>query len=138
MANELDKPFGPVKQLRVSITVRDHGGAVRFFRDRLGLTEIADFGGDNGEGVLLAAGEATLEILDERHATHVDDVEVGRRVAGPIRLAFEVGDTDTLTSDLVAAGATLIAPPIVTPWNSLNSRLEGPEGLQLTLFTELG
>jgi hypothetical protein len=31
----------------------------------------------------------------------------------------------------------VIAPPTRTPWNSLNARLEGPAGLQLTLFTEL-
>lgn len=125
-------------ELRVSITARDYAETVRFFRDRLGLTQMADFGGEHGQGVLLAAGVATLEILDERHAAHVDEVEVGRPVAGPVRLAFEVGDVASLTSDLVGAGATLIAPPTTTPWNSLNSRLEGPEGLQLTLFTDLG
>jgi hypothetical protein len=37
-----------------------------------------------------------------------------------------------------AAGATVLAEPTRTPWNSLNARLEGPAGLQLTLFTELG
>ena len=41
-------------------------------------------------------------------------------------------------SALGAAGAVVIADPTVTPWNSLNSRLEAPAGLQLTLFTELG
>jgi hypothetical protein len=30
-----------------------------------------------------------------------------------------------------------VAEPTRTPWNSLNARLEGPAGLQLTLFTEL-
>ncbi|MGH6657759.1 MAG: VOC family protein, partial [Actinocrinis sp.] len=28
--------------------------------------------------------------------------------------------------------------PVITPWNSRNARLEGPAGLQLTLFEELG
>jgi hypothetical protein len=31
-----------------------------------------------------------------------------------------------------------VAEPTRTPWNSLNSRLEAPGALQLTLFTELG
>jgi len=31
-----------------------------------------------------------------------------------------------------------VAPPTVTPWRSLNSRLEAPAGLQITLFEELG
>jgi lactoylglutathione lyase len=34
----------------------------------------------------------------------------------------------------VDAGALLVAPPTVTPWATLNSRLEAPAGLQLTLF----
>ncbi|HUR15771.1 MAG TPA: hypothetical protein VMZ33_00670 [Candidatus Limnocylindrales bacterium] len=37
----------------------------------------------------------------------------------------------------MAAGASLIAPPLETPWRSLNSRLETPAGLQITLFQEL-
>jgi len=39
---------------------------------------------------------------------------------------------------LVEAGAVPVAPPTRTPWNSLNARLEGPDGLQLTAFQELG
>jgi predicted enzyme related to lactoylglutathione lyase len=62
---------------------------------------------------------------------------VGRRVAGHIRVAFEVEDTPGSTQALTEAGATVVAEPTRTPWNSLNSRLEGPAGLQLTLFSEL-
>jgi lactoylglutathione lyase len=36
-----------------------------------------------------------------------------------------------------AAGATIIARPVPTPWQSLNARLDGPAGLQLTLFSDL-
>ena len=35
------------------------------------------------------------------------------------------------------AGAHLIAAPTETPWRSLNSRLDAPAGLQITLFQEL-
>ena len=42
-----------------------------------------------------------------------------------------------MTADLVAAGATLVAEPTETPWRSLNSRLDAPAGLQITLFEEL-
>jgi lactoylglutathione lyase len=69
------------------------------------------------------------------HAAYVDDVEVGQRVAGHIRVAFEVSDTAAATSRLAAAGATVIARPAPTPWQSLNARLEAPAGLQLTLFS---
>ena len=55
-----------------------------------------------------------------------------------IRVAFEVADTAGMTTRLVHAGATLIAEPVETPWRSLNSRLDAPAGLQITLFEELG
>ena len=86
---------------------------------------------------ILEAGRATLELLDPTHAAFVDEVEVGRRVAGDVRIAFEVDDSATTARALAAAGATVLAQPTRTPWNSLNARVEGPAGLQLTLFTEL-
>ena len=91
-----------------------------------------------GRVTILEAGRATLELTDPPHAAYIDEVEVGRRVAGHIRVAFEVEDSESATAALAAAGATVIATPTRTPWNSLNARLEGPAGLQLTLFTELG
>ena len=42
-----------------------------------------------------------------------------------------------VTDDLVRAGADLLAPPNRTPWESLNSRLDAPGGLQITVFEEL-
>ena len=38
---------------------------------------------------------------------------------------------------VVAGGATLLAAPRPTPWGSLNSRLDAPGALQLTLFQEV-
>jgi lactoylglutathione lyase len=84
---------------------------------------------------ILEAGRATLELTDPPHAAYVDEVEVGRRVAGHIRVAFEVEDSAAATATLAAAGATVLAEPTRTPWDSLNARLEGPAGLQLTLFS---
>jgi len=78
-----------------------------------------------------------LELTDSTHAEFIDKVEVGRRVAGHVRVAFEVDDSTAGTRALEAAGATVLAEPTRTPWNSLNARLQGPAGLQLTLFTEL-
>ncbi|HWM02283.1 MAG TPA: VOC family protein, partial [Actinophytocola sp.] len=65
-------------------------------------------------------------------------VEVGRRVAGHVRVAFAVADAAAATASLNGAGAAVLAEPVRTPWNSLNSRLTAPDGLQLTLFEELG
>lgn len=127
-----------VRELRVVVTAADYDEALRFYRDVLGLPERAVFSSPGGRVVILEAGRATLELADPAHAAYIDEVEVGERVAGPIRIAFEVADSAAATEAAAAAGARIVAEPTLTPWRSLNSRLEGPAGLQLTLFEELG
>jgi predicted enzyme related to lactoylglutathione lyase len=127
-----------VVQLRLIVEAEDYDEAVAFYRDALGLSEQAAYQGDGDARVaILEAGRATLEIANPAHKRMIDEIEVGRPATGKIRVAFEVADAATKTSELVAAGATLIAPPTETPWKSLNSRLEAPAGLQITLFQEL-
>ena len=93
--------------------------------------------GESGEHVvILDAGRATLELSNPAQVAMIDEVEVGRRVAPRLRVAFEVDDAGAATDALVRAGAELVAPPTRTPWDSLNSRLEAPAGLQITLFEE--
>ena len=127
-----------VTELRLVVTAADYDEALRFYRDVLGLTERAAYTSPGGRVTILEAGRATLELADPPHAAFIDDVEVGRRVAGHVRVAFQVADAAAATAALAGAGATVIAEPVATPWQSLNARLEGPAGLQLTLFTELG
>src|SRR3954462_9203307 len=124
----------PVHEMRLVVTADDYEAAVRFYRDVLGLPERAAYSSPDGRVVILEAGRATLEIADPSQAEFIDRVEVGRRVAGHVRVAFEVADSMATTRLLEAAGATVIAEPTLTPWRTLNSRLEGPAGLQLTLF----
>jgi predicted enzyme related to lactoylglutathione lyase len=127
-----------VRELRLVVTVDNHEQALRFYRDVLGLPELADFSSPDANVRLLDAGRATVEIVDRRQAEFIDRVEVGERVAGHIRVALEVDNATEGTAKLVEAGATVLAEPTRTPWNSLNARLTAPDGLQLTLFEELG
>ena len=127
----------PVRQMRLVVTADDYDEALAFYRDVLGLPELGAFAAEGGRVTILDAGRATLELTDPIHAAHIDRVEVGDRVAGHVRVAFEVDDAREATTRLTVACARLIAEPVVTPWNSLNARLEGPAGLQLTLFEEL-
>ena len=129
---------GSVLQLRLVVTAPDYDEALHFYRDVLGLRELEAYTSPDGRVSILEAGRATLELTDPSHADFIDRVEVGRRVAGHIRVALEVTDSRVMTRRLADAGATVIAEPTRTPWNSLNARLEAPAGLQLTLFTELG
>ncbi len=131
-------PSRPVRELRMVVTAHDYDEALRFYRDVLGLPERESYSTPDGRVTILDAGRATLELADPAQAEFIDRVEVGRRVAGHIRVAFEVDDSAAMTTTLASAGATVVAEPVRTPWNSLNARLEGPAGLQLTLFTELG
>lgn len=124
-----------VSELRVALTVADFDGAVAFYRDALGLEQIADWSSEDGRVVVLEAGRATLELLDEPQAAFVDGVEAGRRVAGTVRLALEVEDSEAAAGRLVDAGAEQVAPPVTTPWGDRNARLRAPDGMQLTLFT---
>ncbi len=122
--------------MRVVLTVPDFDEAVAFYRDALGFEQIADWSGQDGRVILLEAGKATIELFDERQAESVDRIEAGRRVSGPVRLAFEVTDLDSATERLVAGGAESMGGPVVPPWGGRNSRLRTPDGLQLTLFSE--
>lgn len=138
--NEPPAPANPshVLQMRLVVETSDYDEALHFYRDVLGAEQELQVHGENGEKVaILQVGRATLELSNPAQVEMIDRVEVGRRVSPRMRVAFEVSDADGTTRELVAAGAELIATPTVTPWNSLNSRLEGPAGLQLTLFEEL-
>lgn len=134
---EIPDTSSPVRELRLVVTAEDYETALRFYRDVLGLDELGAFSSPGGRVTILDAGRATLEIADPQHAQYIDEVEVGRAVAGHLRVAFKVDDSVEATGRLAGAGAEVIAQPTRTPWNSLNSRLEGPAGLQLTLFSDL-
>jgi lactoylglutathione lyase len=129
----------PVRQLRLVVEAEDYEAALAFYRDVLGLPQrVAYADGDDERVAILDVGHATLEIANPAHKRAIDDLEVGRQVAGHLRVAFEVDDAAAATERLVDAGAQLVAPPTRTPWNSLNSRLDAPAGLHVTLFQELG
>jgi lactoylglutathione lyase len=124
-----------VTELRVALTVQDFGQALAFYRDALGLEQLADWSSASGRVVVLGAGRATLELLDHAQAETVDAVEAGQRVSGTVRLAIEVEDSQDVARRLIAAGAAQVAPPVVTPWGDRNARVRAPDGMQLTLFT---
>ena len=138
MTDHSHRATPPVLQLRLVVEADDYDAALRFYRDVLGLPEEAAFAGDGDARVaILDAGRATLEIANPAQKHMIDEVEVGRQVAPRLRVAFEVADAAAATDALVAGGAELVAPPTVTPWRSLNARLDAPAGLHITVFQEL-
>jgi lactoylglutathione lyase len=94
-------------ELRLVLTVEDFDAALALFRDALGLEEVDAWEAQAGRIAILAAGRATLELVDEAQAEAIDEIEVRRRVAGPVE----------------------------TPWHDRNVRLELRGGIKLTLFS---
>jgi lactoylglutathione lyase len=130
----------PVQELRLVLTVDDFDAALAFYRDALGLEELEAWQAEEGGRIaILSAGRATVELVNEGQADAIDRIEVGRRVAGPVRVALQVADSAAAADRLTQAGGELVGGgPVETPWKDLNVRVRAPDGMQLTLFTPLG
>lgn len=124
----------PILELRVVLTTREYERLLNFYCTGLGLEPAQIWTSEQGRAILLEMGQATLELFDEAHAASVDQIEVGRRVSGAVRLALRVPDLQAAVDRLVANGATVIHPPVVTPWGDTNARVQDPNGMQVTLF----
>ncbi len=131
--------LSPVHQLRIVVRVDDIDAALAFYRDALGLYAQEAYQGDGGARVaILGAGRATLELANAAQVALIDGVETdGASPSDPIRVGFEVGDTVSALERLVEAGGRVEASARLTPWRSLNARVRGAAGLQVTLFQEI-
>ncbi len=127
------------RQLRLIIEAPDFDEAVTFFRDVLGMPEQPAFATDGDDRVsILNAGSATIEIASTQHVRTIDEIEGAPPAPAPmLRLALEVGDTARAVESASDAGMTVIAPTSETPFRSLNARIAGPAGWQITFFQEL-
>ncbi|MFC7495320.1 MULTISPECIES: VOC family protein [unclassified Nocardioides] len=128
-----------VRQLRLVVHASDYEQALTFFRDVMGMPVAEAYSAGGGaEVTILDAGRATLELANDAQIEFIDDVEVGRRVAPHFRLALEVDDCTEAAQRAVAGGASEVAAPTRTPWDSVNARFEAPAGIHLTIFEEAG
>jgi methylmalonyl-CoA/ethylmalonyl-CoA epimerase len=128
------RPNSPVFELRVALTTSDYERLVKFYSEGFGIEPAAIWSNDGGRALILEMGKATLELFDERQAQVIDEFEAGQRVSGQIRFALQVPDLKAAMERLLAHGATLVHPPVMTPWGDYNVRLQDPDGLQVTLF----
>ncbi len=128
------KALPPVLELRVALTTAQYERLVEFYCVGLGLEPTQLWTGEEDRAVILDMGRATLELFDEPHAATVDQIEVGKRVSGAIRFALQVPDLHAALERVLAHGATLVHPPMVTPWGHHNARVQDPDGMQITLY----
>ena len=129
----------PPRQLRLIIEADDFDEALAFYRDLLGMPEQLAFATEGEDRVaILHAGTATVEIASPAHARAIDDVEGAPPSGGPtLRLALEVDDTAATIHATEQTGRRTIAPPVATPFRTINARVDGPAGWQVTFFQEL-
>jgi lactoylglutathione lyase len=120
-------------EFRIALTCDDFNAAIAFYRDGLGL-DPGELWTENGKGQMFFAGRAILEIFDTSYARSIDEIEVGKKVSGQIRFAFQVDDVYMAIERALNFGAKLVHEPVLTPWNDLNARIQSPEGIQITLF----
>ncbi|NNG38904.1 VOC family protein [Flexivirga sp. ID2601S] len=127
------------KQLRLIIETDDFDEALRFYRDVLGMPEQAAYATEGDDRVaILRAGVATIELATHQHAQAIDEVEGMPPGTTPtLRIALEVDDTPATVETVRQAGTEVLAPPVETPFRSVNARVQGPAGWQVTFFQEL-
>lgn len=120
-------------EMRIALTVENFEAAVDFYQNGLEL-KYGEKWQNDGNGQLLWAGSAGLEIFDEGYAARVDHIETERRISGPVRLAFDVEVFEESLKNAIEHGAVLVHEPIQTPWGDLNARIQAPDGMQITLY----
>lgn len=133
----MNDKLSPILELRVALTVADYDRTVAFYRDGLGIDPAQLWHNEHDRAILLKMGRATLEIFDEPHAELIDQIEAGKRTEGAIRFALEVAEVNAALTRALAHGATLVHPPVITPWQHHNVRIQAPDGMQITLFQVL-
>ena len=127
------------RQLRLIIETDDFDEAVRFYRDILQMPEQLAFATEGDDRVsILLAGRATIEIASRQHARNIDALEGAPSADGPtLRLALEVGDTNAAIQKTERHEVATLAQPVATPFQTINARVQGPAGWQVTFFQEL-
>jgi catechol 2,3-dioxygenase-like lactoylglutathione lyase family enzyme len=127
------------RQLRLIIETDDFDAAVAFYRDVLGMPEQPAFATTGDDRVaILHAGAATIELATAEHTKNIDAVEGAPHEPGPsLRIALEVDDTEKAVAAAQGHGLRLVAPPVETPFRTINARIDGPAGWKVTFFQEL-
>ena len=123
-----------VKELRLILTVENLEEVIKFYKETIGLEVSKEWHESTGSGVILDAGRASLELIDNKHAERIDQIEVGKRVAGQVRIALNVAEEiEGVGKQLEASGAVKIADVKQAPWSKVQ-RMQDPGGMQFTLF----
>ena len=123
-----------VKELRLILTVENLDEVIAFYRDTIGLKTSKEWHESTGNGIILEGGRASLELIDKSHAERIDEIEVGKRISGAVRIALNVGNNiENARKDLIGGGGKAVAEIRQAPWSKI-ARVEAPDGMQISLF----
>ncbi len=112
---------------KIAVVSDDIEGAVRFYTETLGLTELERFPNEDDEDfVFLKAGNIILELMPQK--TMQEDV-------GFHHISFKVGNVDACAGDLEAAGVDIAVEPFDAEGTDIRlSFFNGPNDVLLQLF----
>ncbi len=135
-AREVGQPQRGIRETRIVLTANDFDATKRLLQGGLGLKTEKEWRDDEGNGIVLDAGHATIEVLDEADAARTDRVETGKPARSRVRLALHVSDVLSSSNAMQQRGAVALGEAKLTPWDHFNQRLQTPDGVQVTLFEE--
>jgi catechol 2,3-dioxygenase-like lactoylglutathione lyase family enzyme len=115
-----------VWQMRVVVRVRDVEGAVRFYRDALGLRLAERWDHPTSPGAIFDTGRGQIEVFESGNG-----VDEPRPVPPTIMLV--TGDADREYARLLSVGLQPLWGPATTNWGTRQFAVEDPDGTTVVL-----
>jgi catechol 2,3-dioxygenase-like lactoylglutathione lyase family enzyme len=125
-----DFPGFAVERAGAILAVSDFAASLRFYRDRLGLTEVARY--DDPPYVTLTAGGARISLAEQGHPAPDRPGVAMAAPADPARanvvLVLEVPDADLARKVLESRGVRFLAETHRPPWGGSRFFCVDPDG----------
>ena len=115
-----------VWQVRVVVRVRDVEGAVRFYRDALGLRLAERWDHPTSPGAIFDTGRGQIEVYE--NANGADDA-----AAVPPTIMLVTPDADREYARLLSVGVQPLWGPATTTWGTRQFAVQDPDGTTLVL-----
>jgi len=112
------------------IAVSDFAASLRFYRDQLGLTEVAVY--DDPPYATLTAAGARISLAEEGHPApdrpNVQLLAPADRTIANVVLVLEVGDAEAARRELASRGVEFLADSYRPPWGGCRFFCVDPDG----------
>ncbi len=125
-----DSPEFPVTRAGAILAVSDFAASLRFYRDQLGLTEVALY--DDPPYATLAAAGARISLAEQGHPAPdrpgVSMAAPADRARANVVLVLEVPDAPAARKALEARGVPFLAETYYPPWGGSRFFCVDPDG----------